>query len=320
MLAQRIQKDELLNLDTIMLGFVRPRSPDEWTLAYCQSELYVEHIIRTFGEDKIAALLAAYRDGADTRAALKSVLGVDQESFEKSYRAYLVKVAEPAKDAAPAEKNMSFTELQVALKESPDDADLNARLAEQYLRRERNREARKLVESALAKEPQHPLSTIVKAKLMMLAGSDDDARILLVDALAKHPNDLKLLRAVAGIHLEAKEYEEAIPYLQRARKIAPLDTQWVVQLVAAYQKLGKRKELLPLLRELADQDYDDAEARYQWAKLALEAGDFVTAEAAARAVLYIDVKHAKIRPILYEALEKQGKVEELKRFRVRFGE
>src|SRR5205807_5061338 len=35
-LAERAAADDLLTLDTITLAFVRPRSPSEWNLAYCQ--------------------------------------------------------------------------------------------------------------------------------------------------------------------------------------------------------------------------------------------------------------------------------------------
>ena len=37
LLRDRVASGELLNLDTIDLGFMRPRSPQEWHLAYCQS-------------------------------------------------------------------------------------------------------------------------------------------------------------------------------------------------------------------------------------------------------------------------------------------
>ena len=75
LLAERVGADDLLNLNTIELGFVRPRSPAEWTLAYCQAQLYVEYLTQTYGDKVVADLLAAYRDGLDTSAAMRKVCG-----------------------------------------------------------------------------------------------------------------------------------------------------------------------------------------------------------------------------------------------------
>src|SRR5439155_19256393 len=42
-LRQRHAIGQLLDLDNITLAFVRPRSEDDWPMAYCQALLYVEY-------------------------------------------------------------------------------------------------------------------------------------------------------------------------------------------------------------------------------------------------------------------------------------
>ena len=42
LLVARSAAGKLFDLDTINLGFIRPQSSDDWTLAYCQAELYAE--------------------------------------------------------------------------------------------------------------------------------------------------------------------------------------------------------------------------------------------------------------------------------------
>lgn len=49
--------DKLLNLDTIDLGFIRPRSPLEWNLAYCQSQLYVDYMKEKYGKQTVCEML-----------------------------------------------------------------------------------------------------------------------------------------------------------------------------------------------------------------------------------------------------------------------
>src|SRR4029079_14584930 len=88
-LRDKMAANELFNLDTVMLGFVRPKGPDEWTLACCQSQLYVEYLTKTHGEAGVGSLRDAYRDGVDTGTAIKRACGVEKEAFEKGYRAYL---------------------------------------------------------------------------------------------------------------------------------------------------------------------------------------------------------------------------------------
>src|SRR5207249_567574 len=49
LLCERADAGELMDLDTIELGFIRPRSGVDWHLAYCQSQLYVEHLTAKYG-------------------------------------------------------------------------------------------------------------------------------------------------------------------------------------------------------------------------------------------------------------------------------
>src|SRR5439155_20097120 len=69
LLASRAGSNELFNLDTLTLGFIRPQSSDDGTLAYCQAELYVEYLLATYGADAVAKLLAAYAERCTTSEA-----------------------------------------------------------------------------------------------------------------------------------------------------------------------------------------------------------------------------------------------------------
>ncbi|HEY2784670.1 MAG TPA: tetratricopeptide repeat protein, partial [Fimbriiglobus sp.] len=145
--AQRAGK--LFNLDNVMLGFVRPRTPDEWTLAYCQSNLYVEFLVKTYGEGAVSRMLDVYKTGADTDTALRQACGVEKPAFEQKYKAFLADLLKPYTKAETIrlsdESPMTLDELVSAHKKNPDDLDLSARLADAYSRRDQNRDARKLV-------------------------------------------------------------------------------------------------------------------------------------------------------------------------------
>ena len=112
-------------------------------MAYCQSLLYVQFIEKTYGADKIGKLLAAYKDGFDTGAAIRKVCGVGKDDFEKGYRDYLKDEVKKLSGKAPP-KRRTLAELKAAHEKDPKDADAAAALAEAHLERRERKEAREL--------------------------------------------------------------------------------------------------------------------------------------------------------------------------------
>src|SRR5690606_24723935 len=102
---------------------------EEWTLAYCQSELYVDYLIREYGPEVIGKLLEVFREGVTSAEAVERVCGIEVTAFEESYRAYITEVAGPFRDQAPGERLLTLAELEAAVKKDPDAAGLKAQLA-----------------------------------------------------------------------------------------------------------------------------------------------------------------------------------------------
>lgn len=320
-LRDKLAAGELFTLDTVMLGFVRPKGPDEWTLAYCQSQLYVEYLTKTHGEGSVGKLLDAFRQGMDTAAALKAACNVEKEAFEKGYRAYVEEVVKPYRSQAKKEeeKPMTFAELEAAHKKDPDDPDLSARLADQLMRRNKASEARKLIEAALAKQPGHPLAAVVKSRLLARAGDDAAATAALEEAQKVHPDDPRLLMALSRAHLDAKDYPAAAAVLEHGRKVCPLEGDWLEQLARLYKTTGETDKLLGVLQELVIQDPDELDGRVRLARVSLEAGKPADAERFAADALRIDVTNEDARKALIEALKGQNKSAEVEKLLKRFG-
>ncbi|MGH7173304.1 MAG: tetratricopeptide repeat protein, partial [Gemmataceae bacterium] len=159
LLLERVPAGKLLNLDNIELGFIRPREPDEWQMAYCQSQLYVNYIKDKYGAAAIGAMLAAYRDGLNTAEVIQRTCKVDKETFEKGYRAYLEETMKPLRRGKPATKRRTTAELRKAY-EKDNDVDAGAELALLYLRRDRV-QARKIAEDVLDRKKNHPKALYV---------------------------------------------------------------------------------------------------------------------------------------------------------------
>ena len=199
-LREASDNNELLTLDTIQLGFVRPRSANQWTLAYCQSQLYVDYLVKKFGRPAIGKMLNAFRDGLDNPAAIQKVCGIDKVAFEKGYREFIAGIVEkiPA-SRSKTEKPMTLAELEKAVQKQQDDLDLAARLASEYLRRRQTAEARKLADKILAVKKGHPLASVVKARLLNMVKEGEMAISLLEAAARENPDDTKVHAELAPV-------------------------------------------------------------------------------------------------------------------------
>ena len=320
-LRERFLADDLLNLDNILLAFVRPRNQEEWALAYCQSHLYVEYLIKTYGIESIGPMLDAFHDGMDTAAALQKVCKVDKDAFEKGYRAHVAEVVKsiPSAGKKTAEKQMTLAELEKAHDKDPQDADTAARLADQYSRRKRAADARKLAEKVLEQKPGHPLASIVKARLLSMAGDEDGARQVMEAAAAANPDDAKIMLALGRIALEAKDLTKAAEMFERGRKLAPIDGEWLTLLIEIYTKTEEADKLADVLREQVGNDPDDLKSRISLAKLLVGAKKLAEAEDVARDAVRIDVTDSEAQKALLDALDGQKKSDEAEKLRKRFG-
>jgi tetratricopeptide (TPR) repeat protein len=302
-LLERVADGELLTLDTIDLGFIRPRSPSEWHQAYCQSQLYVEYVKKKFGDHIVGAMLNAYREGLDTEAAIAQVCKTDKESFEKGYREHLKQVTRSLKSRPPG-KALTLTALQEAHEKNPEDAGTSAQLAEQYLARRRTSEARKLADAVLDKHQGHPLASYVKARLLMAAGDEDAARSLL--EAARDSAEPKVLQTLGRLYFEARDFAKAAAVFEQARRLEPYESKWLTELARVYAQSGDKTSHMAVLEELIPNDADDIDARKQLARMLVAAGRHADGERYAREALEINVIDTAAQETLGDALSGQN--------------
>ena len=311
LLVERVASGNLMNLDNIDLGFIRPKSPLDWNMAYCQSQIYIQFLTETYGSEKIGEMLDAFREGLDTPAALAKVCKVDKGTFEKGYRGYIENVAKTLK-SKPAEKPMTLTQLKAAHEKEPDNADISARLAEAYFRRDKV-EARKLADAVLAANENHPLASLVKAKLLLNAGDAGGARELLKKAAEQDSPEPKVLLVLGKMYYDADDFPQAVELFEHGHKIEPYDSQWLIQLARVHAQTGEKDKQIAVLKDLVPLDADDLENRKRLARLLLDIGNYAEAERYARESLEIDIRDKESRATLLKALGQQKKDAELKK-------
>ena len=313
-LAQRVAKNDLLNLDNITLAFIRPKNQLEWTLAYCQSLLYVEYAKKTYGDKVVGDMLAAYTEGLDDAAVLKKVCKVEKADFEKGYRAYLNEVVKGMKVSKETGKPMTLSELQGAHEKDPENVDIAAKLADRLLTRE-PAEARKLAEAVLAKQKDHPRAAVVLAKLEAKAGRTDEAIKAMEAALKKDDPDASLLLALGRLYVEGNKLDKAAELFEQGRKVDPYDPVFLEELARLYKKTDDKPKRIAVLTELVATDADEFEQRKLLAQMLLAEGRNAEAEKVAKDALEIDLLDEEVQDILLKALKAQKKDDEAARIK-----
>lgn len=77
----------LLSIQSISGNF--PESSDEAALAYAESASLVDYFVRQYGQEKLAALIAAFRRGESSDGAFKQAIGLSTLDFQHRWEASL---------------------------------------------------------------------------------------------------------------------------------------------------------------------------------------------------------------------------------------
>ena len=96
-LDEAIQGNQLLSIRSISGSFSEVASKVD--LSYAESYSIVNYLIQTYGQDKMTALLAAFRDGATTDEALQQTYGFNIDGLEDQWRKSIG--AQPRTESAP---------------------------------------------------------------------------------------------------------------------------------------------------------------------------------------------------------------------------
>lgn len=82
------RNDMLFDLDSINIGFVRPKRPTDRQLAYAQGHWMYEFIIAHAGPSAPLKLMDLYATGVREEAAFTQVIGLSRADFLKAFRQY----------------------------------------------------------------------------------------------------------------------------------------------------------------------------------------------------------------------------------------
>lgn len=300
LLLEREPRGEVFTLDTINDGFRKPKSPDDWTLAYCQATLYADYLEQTYGADANPRLLTAYREGRTTREALKELFQIEQEAFESGFREFLTaRVKTFTSGRAPASPDLKTAETRH--KANPDDLSAADEYVLALVRTRRVPQARKLADELLKKDSQLPLSNVVFALMEARDGQAEAALHRLVLLRDSGQTHRELLAALTAMASQMKKWDVVAETARIGRKCYPRDPLFVNAAAKACESLDQKEELGAILDLLVVLDPDDPAARRKLARIKLDAGDAAAARQWAGDALLIDVTAAEAHELLGQA-------------------
>jgi tetratricopeptide (TPR) repeat protein len=300
----------VLNLDTINLGFIRPKEPEDRQMAYCQAQLYAEFMITRFGPDSLRKMLVSYAQGVATQKAVETNFGVSKAQFEKEYLAYLDQIVGKIKARSTEENLPSRSELERDLAANPKNADAWAALAYDFFARRELKEARSPADKALELKPGHPLASYVKARLLTSIDDEPAALALLKKALDEKSPNPRVLDLLAELEMNAGQLDDALKLYELARKDDPYNPKWIAGLTRIHLRQKNIPQMLNSLALLASADSDDLDVRLALAERSLALGEPKQAQKWAEECLVIDTYNPRAYDVLVKALMKMEKWQE----------
>jgi Flp pilus assembly protein TadD len=129
--------------------------------------------------------------------------------------------------------------------------------------------------------------------MYVLRGDFDRAVDNFQQYVAETPNDVEGLNNLGAALVNVGRAKEALPPLERARKLKPQHAGTHVSLGFAYLGLGDQARAKTLFREAIALQWDTAQAWYGLVRANIESGNFDAAQTAWRLLGQLDPKLAR---------------------------
>lgn len=308
LLVERVLSGRVFDLDTLNGGFLRPRSADDWQLAYCQAEIYVQLIADQQGTAGVRRMLDAYRDNLPRDQAIARSLNISQAQLEQTNVEFLAQTVEQLAQRPDLQPTPKLSELAARWQQNPTDLAAGANLALARFRRGDYPGAGRLVRQLLVEQPGLPRAQLVRAKLLLRIGDEDGAIAELRQISEGNETDVQAtaaeaIKLLAGIHLRKGNLDEAKQLYQRGAKARPDELRWTKALAVVALRQQNADELPRLLTRIANAEPNNLVTRKKLLQMAIESDNPTEINRWANEVLHIDPTDTSARRALRNTSE-----------------
>lgn len=316
MLAQAWKDDMLFDLDEINWAFIRPRRPNDRSMAYAQGHWMVEYMNERFGDSAVIRLMERYFDGAREGEAIPDVLGISRDQFFEDFKVWAGEqvrswglAAQPSLTELGDELRRNDVQLTHAMDDSirtrleaivealtervgmPTDGkkhDITARDWPDIMRPPVEPSDQKLAVWR-TEYPDHPdlIEMEIRRKIDRNV-SDDMLKPLLEKYRTVRPVDPFPIRQLARIAMASDSPGDAIPYLEELALREEKSPVYDVELARQYRESGQLDKALAKATDALYINPYDAPNRELAAAIAIEAGKLDVARMHVHALTLIE--------------------------------
>jgi tetratricopeptide (TPR) repeat protein len=277
LLTNAVQNNELFDLDSINIAFVRPKKPTDRALAYAQGAWMFEFIVERFGPTAPRDIMDSSATGRSAPEAFNQVLDISQSEFMDQFKAWAIEDLRSRGLLRP-EQLPSLDELLGDPANGLPELSTIDDLIEQY--------------------PDHPdLLNLRLGIALAIEGerlSDEQLQLLKTTILVR-PEDEMPHKRLARHYLASESPDEqalAIPHLEYLDVREVHTTAYANQLAELYAIIGDHQQALTKAIRATRIAPFDAPTREQAARMALLNRDYNTAEQQLKALIQIEPDRA----------------------------
>ena len=213
-------------------GFIRPKRPNDISLAYFEASQICHFINDRYGFDAILGMLRGYRDKKKTPEILLQVLKLSETDFDREFTGYVrskidryIKPLE-AGWKNPANAQMTDQDVIAAAPSRPDDFVINLRAGMIYYGQRDNDKAAQYLKRAIELLPYLTGSNNAYEILadIYLKQGDKTAAAEFLEALIKYDeNNYPALRKLSELKLESGDKQRAMELLKLSFYVNPFE-------------------------------------------------------------------------------------------------
>ena len=248
----------LLPIAELDRGFIRPSYQAQIIVSYMQAGLICHYISSTFGQDRLAAMLHAFTDGADTESALMTATGVTAAEFDRQFSEFL-----DAEYGSVVANLDAWRAAQENAFQAADSGNWNAAI--------------EAADTAIQLFPEYVdegSAWLVKARAQAQLGDDAGAEATLSEYLERGGYNPDALFDLARRQSEGGRIERAAATAQALIQVAPLREALHADYGDWLRELGRPREAIAEYQALlAMNPHDKANAYFRLAQAYLDAGE-----------------------------------------------
>ncbi|MBI2945573.1 MAG: tetratricopeptide repeat protein [Candidatus Wallbacteria bacterium] len=310
-LARAHRVGALRTFDTLNQGFLSPRGPGDWMLAYIQAELALEHLVEKYGPQAPVRMLQAYAQGLKAQDAIRQALSVDPARLARDIEETWRREA-AASTAPPAYEPEDLPVLQEIYKKTRSPADA-AEVARALAQGGLVEHCERLLARILTRAPDCVPALVVAGELALRTGDAAGAVGHLRGAAKLAPDDALVAAQLARAELahgEPARAEKLARSAARAGLRGPLAHETLAAVARAKQDRTLLEESLEALGRAKD---GDVVCRVELARLAMARKDLRRAFEILEEAALVDPVDAGLNEALADAHTAAGNPGEARR-------